>query len=494
MRRRNYNGARPTEIESWVAPNTGPNTALGTSLARLRARARDLVRNDPHAQRAVRVLVAQIVGTQGMRPRADTGDDRLDRLHDQVWADWESQACAIDETPWSGLVAQAVRAIVQDGETLARDRYRPSGFRAAGRPLVVPYQVQLLEVDHLDESRLTGLRSEQLVSHGVELDTDGRRLAYWLYQAHPGETWPVPGWTWGGLTSVRVPVEECAHVWESYACRPGQLRGVPWFTAILEQLRMLGDYEYAELVRKRLEACTVGVVETEEAMGPSAPAVGNEATEEGAVVEDLNGNVVEELRPGSFLRVRGGKRVTFHQPTTSADFTSFRDAILRAVAQGVGTTYESLSGDLSKVNFTSYRVGHVVNAAILSQFQRLCLVPMFCSPVHRSWLSQAIAAGRLPDDARLRRVQWDPPVTEAVDRKHDAEADALELRNGLSTYREVLARRGKNPDRVMVDIARTQATLAALGITLDSDPSATAGNGMEQMMPAEPSPDGDTAA
>ena len=57
----------------------------------LRNRMRDLVRNNPHAAKAVAVLVNNIVGA-GIMPRAASGDQALDRRVDDLFERW-AEAC-----------------------------------------------------------------------------------------------------------------------------------------------------------------------------------------------------------------------------------------------------------------------------------------------------------------------------------------------------------------------------------------------------------------
>ena len=42
--------------------------------------------------------------------------------------------------------------------------------------------------------------------------------------------------------------------------RPGQVRGVPWFAPVILKLRDLDEYDDAELVRKKIEACFAAFV------------------------------------------------------------------------------------------------------------------------------------------------------------------------------------------------------------------------------------------
>jgi len=67
---RGYEGAaRGRRTDGWRSPGTSADSEIATAGALLRDRMRDLVRNNPHAAKAVAVLVNNIVGA-GIMPRA----------------------------------------------------------------------------------------------------------------------------------------------------------------------------------------------------------------------------------------------------------------------------------------------------------------------------------------------------------------------------------------------------------------------------------------
>ena len=80
------------------------------------------------------------------------------------------------------------------------------------------------------------------ISQGVELDSLGRRVAYWMYPYHPENDL---GWR---QVSVRVPANEIIHIYKPK--RAGQIRGVTWFAPVLIDLKMSDNYQSAELKRK----------------------------------------------------------------------------------------------------------------------------------------------------------------------------------------------------------------------------------------------------
>ncbi|MBZ0228464.1 MAG: phage portal protein, partial [Bauldia sp.] len=100
---RGYEGAaRGRRTDGWRSPGTSADTEIATAGALLRDRMRDLVRNNPHAAKAVAVLVNNIVGA-GIMPRAASGDDRLDRTVNELWEAWARSCDADGQLDFYGL-------------------------------------------------------------------------------------------------------------------------------------------------------------------------------------------------------------------------------------------------------------------------------------------------------------------------------------------------------------------------------------------------------
>lgn len=467
---RGYEGAaRGRRTDGWRSPDTSADTEIATAGALLRDRMRDLVRNNPHAAKAVAVLVNNIVGA-GIMPRAASGDDRLDRTVNELWESWARQCDADGQLDFYGLQTLICREMVEGGEVLVRRRPR-----RAEDGLTIPVQVQVLEADFLDATKNVEVGSGHAVQ-GVEFDAIGRRRAYWLFARHPGDAFGV---LQGGLKSTAVPATEIAHVYEKQRT---QARGVPWGASVIRALRDLDDYEIAEIVRKKTEACVTAIVlgadEAEQGIAPT--------------VVDADGNRVEQFEPGLIAYARGGKEIRFNQPAATGGYADYKRASLHTIAAGFRVPYELLTGDLSQVNYSSIRAGLVEFRRMIDAVQWQLFVPLFCDRVW-SWFTEAAwAAGHIPEP--IVRVEWSPPKFEAVDPQKDAMADLLAIRSGTMTLAEAIARQGRNPDAVLAEIAATNAKLDELGIVLDTDPRRVTKTGSAQSAEtadAEDQPDED---
>ncbi len=223
-----------------------------------------------------------------------------------------------------------MRAVVSDGEVLIRRRYRRT---ADG--LTLPVQLQVLEADYLDSNKTLDLPGGVIVN-GVEFDLLGRRVAYWLFEEHPGS-----GVTFGNNTSKRVVAKDIIHVFKPG--RPDQARGISWFTTVVLTLKDLDQYEDAELMRQKIAACFAAFVSDASGAGT---AIGT---------EDPDDSTIETLEPGMIHQLPAGKTVTFgNPPSVTSDALPIRN--LRKIAAGLGISYEALTGDYSMVNYSSARM------------------------------------------------------------------------------------------------------------------------------------------
>lgn len=441
-------GGHDARTQGWYTPQTDAVGAADGKLETLRSRHRSLVRDNPWAARAVQVIVDATVGT-GAQPQA-LAEDRADAdAAEAAWREWAaSTACDADGVhDFAGMQALAMRTIVESGGVLARRRVRERPEDVRGMPL--PLQVQLLEPDHLsDVKRQYGGNP---IVQGVEFDGIGRRAAYWLTKSHPGAA--AVGLT--GLADLegrRVPASEIAHAFRQE--RPGQVQGVPWGAPAMLTLRELDNYADAELVRKRLAACFTAFVTGADAPGPST--IGGTAAKR-----------AESLEPGMIQYLADGETVDFAAPQDSPTYDAFVTSVLRAVAVGYGVPYMALTGDLTKVNFSSGRMGGVEFWRSVETWRSRVLVTQFLSPIWRWVQEAALATGRVD---RIVPARWTAPGRILVDPRAEGIADHAAIRNGTKTLLQVLAERGRDPEEHLREIQRANELLDEFGLVLDSDP------------------------
>ena len=318
----------------------------------------------------MQALVSNLVGT-GIMPRARASRQKLVRDADSLWQRFAETADADGQTDLYGLQALAARTMAESGEVLVRLRDR--------RPedgLPVPLQLQLLEPDHLDHSKTAELPDGGFVLQGVEFDPLGRRRAYWLFPVHPGE---AASFAQLRLVSQRVPADRCC-ICSSGCARADQ--GACMVAPSIVKLRDLDEYDDAELVRKKIEACFAAFVTGDE-----------DGATLGASSTDAEGRRIERFEPGMIEYLPSGKDVRFATPGASGGYAEYMRVQLHAIAAGVGLTYELLTGDLSQVNYSSIRAGLIEFRRRIEALQWQLLIPGLCQPVWRRFVAVGQATG-----------------------------------------------------------------------------------------------------
>ncbi len=452
--------------EGWRAVATDANAEIRGQGDRLRNVARDMVRNNPHAARAKAVIANNVVGAgiipsiQAANPRVRAELDRLMKAH------FDTTACDANGLhDLYGLQHLAMGTVAQDGEVLVR--YRP---RRPEDGLPLPFQLQVIEADHLDNAIDGPLSNGNWASQGIEFDLRGKRVAYWLFQDHPGAMTAL-----GIGRSVRVPAEFVAHIFR--VDRPGQARGVSWFAPVIMRLRDLADFADAQLMRQKIAACFAGFIEMAD---PLAGAPYGEK-------EEGQPHPVEKMAPGMIRRMGIGEKITFGEPPQVDGFGDYMSVNLHEIAAGMGISYEALTGDLKGVNFSSGRLGWLEFQRSVGTSQNHIMIPQLCHRVGAWTLNAAsvILSGR----DRGATIGWTPPRREMIDPTREVPASIMAIRGGLASRSNEQRKLGFDPEDLDAEMAADNARADKLGLALDSDPRILSQAGQTQAVTIPPERD-----
>lgn len=459
---RAYDGAsRGRGTENWRAGGNSADAEILSSGPILRARMRDLVRNNPTAANAVQVLVSSLIGA-GIRPRANTGDAALNKRCDDVWARFADTADFYGHTDVYGLQSLAARETVEGGEVLALRRFERRG--AKGR---VPLSIEIKEADHLDDAKLQGAGSGRVIAQGIEYGEDGRRSAYWMFPDHPGDQLRN---LQRSLTSQRIPADQVAHMFERQRT---QNRGVPWGSSAIRALRDFDEWHEAERVRKKTEACLVAFV-----MGGDS-----DTASLAPVITRSDGTKVEQFEPGMIAYGKDATGVEFNEPSAAGGVYEWSRVQWHVIAQGFRVPYALLTTDLSQTNFSSSRVGLNEFRRMIDMLQWQMIIPMLCQPMWNWCMQAAFVNGDIQTDQI--GVEWAPPAFESVNPLQDAQADLLSTRAGFSTLPQQIARRGFDPMKQIAEQAAFNKLADELNLIFDSDPRKITSAGQMQASPPE---------
>ncbi|MBJ3774342.1 phage portal protein [Acuticoccus mangrovi] len=415
----------------------------GAALVAARASAR--VANDPHLTRAVESLVGNLVGT-GFKARPQHPDDDERERLSREWSVWSDIADADGLASFAGLLAAATRDIVVLGEALLVWTTDPD----SGEP-----QLRRLHPEQLDRTRNTWSEGASRISQGVEFDGYGRIAAYWIRPGGPAERIGMMA-----QPSVRVPRSDVLHVCRPLA--PGQHRGLSWLAPVLLSSQELHGYYDAILERARLGAAQPGAI----AVDPDFLEGGGKTT-----VETFGG-AGTKMPQASFFQLMPGESMTFPNVPDTGDVEQFATAMLRMLAAGIGTTFEQVTGDYSKVNYSSARAAALEFRRFARSVQESLLVHQLCRPAWTRFMRHQVLMGRVSaaayqrDPGAYHAVRWLPPHWPSVDPVKDAQAAVLDLNAGLRSRSELVAERGLDAEELDRQIAADAERARALGITL----------------------------
>lgn len=452
----------------WLASATSIDADLQASLVTLRNRTRDLTLNDPTVAGIVRTIAMLTVG-KGIQLQSQVMMMRpADRLHsainEQIEAAWDywSHASRCDVR---GLLSLhdieriALRAVIESGEVLIRLVKKPFGNSA------IPLALEVIEADQLllDQNSISRLKvpDGHKIKLGIEQDRWGRPVAYYLSRSHPGESPQIPsyqGGAGGDREVVRVSADEIIHLY--YHERPNQTRGLPWLVSGVLRLRHLDQFMESALVSARVSAATMGFLERQEI----DPVV--EEEEPMYRERTVSPGVIEELEPGQTF-----KPFTPAQPTDL--FSPFVTSQLRAIAAGIGLSYETIGRDYERVSYSSARQSMLNDRNFIETIQEW-FVSNFHAKLFEVWLDQSVLSGylNLPgyelNPYRFQASKWLCPSSHYIDPTKEINASVTAIENGLSTLTRELASKGIDLEQLLRERDRELEMIAQLGLSFNS--------------------------
>ncbi len=449
MDKRRFDGASKTSrFSQWKRPSTSADSALIMNLPLLRNSSRDLTRNNPWAEKALSVIENNTIGT-GIIGQITHKNERTQLALQEKWTEWTTTN-AIDAEDRLDLVAiegLIIRAIAESGEVIIRRR-----FRRSNSSYPIPVQIQVLEPDHLDSSKDTALANGGEIKNGIEFNKQGKRVAYWLYKEHPGEAHQFRA----NFESVRIPASDIIHAYDPK--RSGQTRGYPWVAAAIRRLKDFDDYEDAQLVRQKIASCFTGIIHDISAGAGGATGLDKSGPEE---------SQLEYLQPGVFERLPPGKDIKFPTPPAVQNYNEYQTSILRGVAAAYGISYEAMTGDYSKVNFSSGRMGWIEMNRNIYRWQNSVMRVQVLERIARWFFGGCTVIGLENEGAK---VKWMYPRREMIDPTKEVPAIIKSIRGGLTSLSRVHASMGYESDQIIEEIEASNKKLDEKEIVLDSDP------------------------
>lgn len=465
----------------------------------IRARARDLVRNNPYAAHAVRISRIAVVGAKlrlALRP-----DWRYLGLDHKSAMDWAREVERVWDQYSHGpnMWFDAGRRmsftdlfnLIHDEDFVAGEALTVAEWDEA-RPWSTCFQV--VDIDRLSNPH--GAPESEVMKGGVELDRLGAPVGYHIRNAHPGEhatlLRPMATATW-----TRVPRETewrrmiAVHSYQHV--RAGQTRGVSEFASAIVALKMGHEYQEMELATATAQASFAAVLTStanlKEALAmvddTVDPQTGELVSAAAAALEEsidyyngldlrFNGVKVPKLAQGDKLELVGSKHPTSGYP-------EFVRNQIHAVAAGLGVDPIALTQDYSKATYSANKMSYAHNGRA-AETRRARLIRMVAMPMFTAWLEEAVAKGAidLPKglDASqfyaardaLARGTFITASRAILEPLKERQGQQLGRSIGVETLESICGEEGESWEDNLEQIARENQLANELGIFLPGQP------------------------
>jgi len=165
-----------------------------------------------------------------------------------------------------------------------------------------------------------------------------------------------------------------------------------------------------------------------------------------------------------------------------SEHAAYSQTVLRAIAAGLGVTYEDMTGDFTELPFSAARMSRLRHWARVDDWRWQMLIPQFCDPVW-AWAMQAAMIMGLPE---APAAVWTAPPMPMIEPDKEGLAYQRNIRTGIMSLSEAIKERGYDPEDLLEEIAADWKLVDKLKLILDSDARRTTQQGGPRESSAQP--------
>lgn len=499
-------GAERTSREtmSWRPTMLSPDQAINLVKPEADARSRDMVLNDGYSAGAVAIHRDSIVGAQyrlNARPdyrvigaSAEWAEEFSVVAESRFNLAAEAEDCYFDasaQLTFTGMVRLIVGAYVYSGEVLATSEWIKDG-----RPFNTA--IQLVSPDRL--SNPDGIMDDRFLRRGVRKNIRGKAIGYYIRQGHPQEWYDNRSNLWSYIPAVKPwGRRQVIHIHEPMQI--DQTRGVAEMVSALKHARMTKKFSEITLQNAVINASYAAAIESELPSAEIIAAMGG--GQEG--YEKAVGNYLSMLQSylGAADNVQiDGAKIPHFFPGTKLSLkpmgqpggigSDFEASLLRRVAATLGVSYEELSRDLSKTNYTGLKAGMAMTGRSMAARKQL-VADRFARNIYMLWCEEEIAAGNLPLPPRRNRTDFYRPLMKdaytrcnfvgsgrgQIDELKETQAAMLRVKAGFSTYEIECAKLGVDYREIFEQRSREEKVIARYGLPISLEAKASKAQGSD---------------
>ncbi len=433
-----FKGANDENLADWAFLPIEINTMLRNDLRKLRARSRDLARNDDTAKRYLALIKQNVLGHAGIKLQAKNklrdGKKPDIKWNSEIEREWKlfsrkrrhrgqvesPSACGqltMRQIAWLGFWSRAI-----DGECFIQILHGYPHNRQR-------FAVRFLNPDLLDSGYCVEQSNGNRVEMGIEFDEYDRPVAYHFSKEHPNRK--VVN---SKNDRIRIPASQIIHMYRHEYV--GQIRGIPDFAAIMHKAKMLNGVHEAIVVGWRVAAAKMGFFTAQE------PEENYDPTDPDKEQDGFKGNVFDAT-PGSFEVIpQGFDLKTFDPDYPTSTYESGHKVFMQQLANGLNVSCPSLSNNYSDVNYSSLRQALLEDREGWRCMQAE-MIDDFYQPLFDEWYDWVMDVRGLIkiSDAKRRQyptVVWQPRGWAWVDPEKEVNAQIKAINASLRTRQSTI--------------------------------------------------------
>lgn len=465
---------RKKSMLGWISKGASADEDIVENLQDLRDRSRDLFMGTPIATGALKTVRTNVVGA-GLRLNAQIDweylgltEDQADEWEKQVEREWklwsESQDCdAARMLTFGQMQSLALLSCLMAGDVFAT---LPVIKRKGS---TYDLRVNLIEGDKVcNPTALEGQDVNRYVVGGVVNGDYGDPIAYYIAKHHPGSSNTKQKKEWARVPAFgsRTGRRNVLHLLQDLE-RPGQRRGAPLLSPVIESLKQLGRYTDAELMAAVVSGMFTVFVKSET---PETPL--GQVIPDNEQVDQADDNSYE-LGNGAIVGLGENESIETANPgRQNTAFDGFVTSVCRQIGAALEIPYELLMKHFTS-SYSASRAA-LLEAWKMFRMRRSWLVQTFCQPIYEEWLSEAVAKGRIQapgffEDPALRKAwcgaDWYGPSQGQLDPLKEANAARVRVEECFSTReREAAELTGASFDAINSVRTREEAKRRAGGL------------------------------
>lgn len=306
---------------------------------------------------------------------------------------------------------------------------------------LVPFKLQILEVDELDTTFTSPHEKGNRVVGGVEYNAWNKPVGYFFRQ------YSIDGFE--VVNPIYLKAKDVIFYYTKR--RPSQIREMSDMAQTINRVRDMNEFMTAVSVKERILACISVFIKR---YYPQSGFGGGRNSAPERHMEYKG----KTITPGMIMDMNQGDEAQFLNPSGQAtDASSFIKQEIRLIAAGQGLSYETVSRDMSESNYSSARQGSIEDELTYEEDREQLLEIM--DEIYETFVISLVLAQLVnpvdfwQDKERYMGHTWIRAPKKWIDPLKEANANKIALYTGQKSWADMAAESGRDWKEVIDEMA-----------------------------------------